>query len=187
MTTPPVLANGDINYLHVEVFLQLSSPLPPTSETSMDQDDVNILCGYYNAEVNLVLQELGFAFPITEAWSLEWIRWTKTLGVSAYVLLGIAAQDSDESITARANDLLSGPTGYQTRIERLIATGGEPLQAEKESDAPASAPVALSVPIAGRARRHLRFEQAVRVDNLVNDDYVSDFAPEEWLAAIKGF
>lgn len=184
MTTPPTLTNGDINYAHVESFLQFSTPLPPVSETGISQADVNQLANYYNAEVNLILDNLGFAMPITAANSLNWIRWTKTLPVAAFTLHGIAAQDSDETITARADKLLEE---YRRRIEQLTASGGTILDAALDTDpVPTRLPVALGIPIEQRVRRKLRFEQLARVEKVVNDEFVRDFSPDEWLRAIRG-
>lgn len=184
-TVPPDhLPNGNCNYAHIEAFLQLGDPLPPTSETSIDQDDVNRLCEYYNAEVDLVLKQLGFAFPITEPNSIQWIRWTKTLPVAAYVLHGMAAQDSDESITARAELLLED---YRQRIDGLLSSGGEPLDAGRvTTPRPSRVPIALGVPVENLLRRNMRFEQVARIEQLEQEKGLADFAPDDWLAAIRG-
>lgn len=184
-TVPPDhLPNGDCNYAHIEAFLQLSMPLPPESETSMSQNDVDRLCEYHNAEVDLILRQLGFAFPITEPKSLSWIRWTKTLPTAAYVLHGLAAQDSDDSITARAEVLLED---YTTRTRDLLSSGGEPLDADRvATPRPSRVPIALSVPRGNLLRRQMRFEQVARVEKLEQEEGLQDFAPDDWLAAIRG-
>lgn len=193
MTTfPPDLINGDTNYMYVEQFLQLGEPLPPESDGSISQLDVDQLAKYYNAEVDLVLAEIGMIFPLSppDAKAIQWVRWTKTLAVAAYTLQGIAAQISGEAGDGRPEQFLED---YQNRLQNLIDTGGEFLDLDRnpERRPPLRVP---AVPGLGSSedilkmiiRRRLRFEQAVQVDRFENEEAIADFAPSEWLALIRG-
>jgi hypothetical protein len=190
-TTPPVLANGDTNYMYAESLLQLSMPLPPESDTGIDQQDVDLIADHVNAEVNLMLAELGFTFPLDLANenAIKWIRWTKTLKTAGYTLLGLAGQSGDDALTDRASQILEDFSG---RMQKLEETNGDFLKLPTDETGRASqVPVALSVTtsqdvLKGIVRRKLRFEQLVRVERYENEQFVNDYAPSEWLPFIRG-
>lgn len=186
------MANGDVTYVQVEEFIQLSSPLPETSETSISQADVNQICEYVNAEVNLVLVELGFVLPLSPDPSdgVTWVQFTKTLAASAYTLLGINAQAGDEGIVEQANQLL---TRYQNRTTQLIESGGELIGGLESTITlrPSRVPVALMETTSDEirksiVRRKLRFEQLVRAERYENEQYLADHMPDEWSGLIRG-
>lgn len=190
-TNPPELPNGDTNYMYVESFLQFGEPLPPESDTSIDQKDVDQLSLYYNSEVNLMLADMGFVFPLSppDAAAIQWVRWTKTLAVAGYALKGIAAQSGDESADDRASQLLED---YEARLTRLAEDNGDFLDLGKDPDQqPSRVPVPLTIGTSEEVlksitRRKLRFEQLVRVERHENEEFIADHAPDEWLNLIGG-
>ena len=176
------MANGDIAHADVEGFLQLGQPFPSASDTTMTEAEADGLCDHINAEVNLVLKRLGFALPITATDSLQWLEMTKKFGSSALILDGLLAQDSEEDNT-RATRLWNL---YEKRLQQLIDSGGDLLDAPMETDPqPNRVPVLAGEWSDESRKRFLRFRQRARADHYDNDIAISQ-TRASWKSAIRG-
>lgn len=175
------MANGDVTYTDVEGFIKLGRAFPETSSTTMTQDDAANICSDINAEVNLILKRLGFALPMTDADSIRWVRLTKLNGAACYTIDGLMAQDSEEGVT-RAERYCER---YQARLNQLVNSGGEILDADKQTDPrPTSSP--LLVGGDEQDKRYLRFPQRSRADEYDNKQGIED-SGAPWVDYIRGF
>lgn len=176
------MANGDVTHTDVEGFLQLGYPLPETSNTTMTAGEADALCNEVNSEVNLWLKRLGFALPITDADSLTWLQFTKTLGASAYILEGLMAQDVEQDNT-RATRLWDQ---YEKRLQVLRDTGGEILDAARQtSPRPCNVPILVGEYDDAQRKRFLRFPQRAAADQYDDEAEIAD-TDADWVTAIRG-
>lgn len=176
------MANGDIAHADVEGFLKLGQNFPSASSTTMTETEADAICDEINADVNLVLKRLGFALDISDADSLQWLKFTKLFGASAVILDGLLAQDSEEDNT-RAQRYWDR---YMERLTKLVDSGGELLDADRESDPqPNRVPTLVGEWDDEKRKRFLRFPQRAAADQYDHESAIaSTRAP--WKSAIRG-
>jgi len=176
------VANGDIAHADVEGFLKLGAPFPASSDTTMTETEADAICDEINADVNLVLKRLGFALPISDADSLQWLTFTKLLGASSVILDGLLAQDSEEDNT-RAQRYWDR---YMDRLTKLVESGGDLLDADMETDPqPNRVPTLVGAWSDESRKRFLRFPQRAAADQY---DHESELASTSaaWKSATRG-
>jgi len=185
--------NGDIDYAEVENILKLGQPFPETSDKLLTQADVNELCDWINADVNIILERLSFVMPITDEKSLDWIEHTKAIGAARWALDAIGAQNETEQ-RSRAEEFWNE---YLRRLGLLESSGGSILPADRVPGSRGGASVMPYVPtldavgansVLGRSylRSKMRLPQLARVQHGDNEETLRDRAPTEWLARMTG-
>jgi hypothetical protein len=176
------MANGDIAHADVEAFIKMGQPFPSSSETTMTETEADSICNEINADVNLILKRLAFSMPISDSDSLEWIKFTKLNGASAIILDGLLAQDSEEGNT-RAQRYWDR---YMARLNKLVESGGEILQADRETDPqPNRIPTIVGEWDSSQRKRFLRFPQRAAADHHDNDSEIASTGAG-WKSAIRG-
>jgi hypothetical protein len=177
------MANGDIAHADVEGFLKLGATFPTSSDTAMTETDADSICNEINADVNLLLKQLGFSLPISDADSLQWLTFTKLNGAASIILDGIMAQDTEEENT-RAQRYWER---YMARLTKLVDSGGEILQAERDSDPqPNRVPIVVGEWDNQQRKRFLRFPQRAAADQYDDTSEVASTGAS-WKSAIRGF
>jgi len=173
--------NGDITHTDIESFLKIGSAFPTTSNTTLTEDDVDALCTSINSEVNLILTDLGFSLPITATDSIQWLKMVKQHGAGSLVLDGLASQATEENNT-RAQRLWDR---YRSWLDQLIESGGDILDAPKQTDpVPSTLPVVFGQYDEAHRKRYLRFPQRARVDHLDNEEEIAD---SDFAGQVRGF
>lgn len=173
--------NGDITHTDIEAFLKLGSTFPATSNTTLTEDDVDALCTSINSEVNLILADLGFALPVTTTQSVAWLKMVKQHGAGSLTLDGLAALSTEENNT-RAQRFWDR---YRSWLDQLIESGGDILDAPKQTDPiPSVLPVVFGQYDEAHRKRFLRFPQRARVDHLDNEEEIAD---SDFAGQVRGF
>lgn len=176
--------NGNITYVDIESFLATGQSFPVTSDTTFSQSDVNDICDNINAEVNLVLERLGFEMPVTAANSVEWLELTKKFGAASLVIDGLGAQNSEEENT-RATRFWER---FSDRLNDLMNSGGEILtDATVQTDPmPSRVPTVYGQRVGARRKRYLRFPQRAAADQY-DDEAAATQTYAGWKSAIRGW
>lgn len=174
------MANGDITNTDVQNFLQLNGVgLTLDSETSTKVDS---LCTSINADVNLILKNLGIALPISDSDSQEWLKLTKEFGATSLTLELLSAQDTEEENT-RAQRFWDR---YQSRLADLINSGGNLLEADFQTDPiPNTLPALVGQFDASLRKRFLRFPQHAAAVQFDNEQEIAR-TRAGWKQAIRG-
>jgi len=176
--------NGDITYIDIEAFLALGHDFPETSTTTLTQSDVDEICTNINADVNLILERLGFELPVTGTNSVEWLELTKKFGAASLVIDSLGAQNSEEENT-RATRFW---TRYTQRLDDLISSGGEILtDAPVQTDPmPSRVPTVYGQRVSSRRKRYLRFPQRAAADQYDDENAVRS-TRAGWKSSIRGW
>lgn len=176
--------NGNITVTEIESFLEFGASFPESSDTTLTQTDVNNICDGINAEVNLILDRLGFELPVTATNSVEWLELTKKFGAGSLVIDGLGAQSSEEENT-RAQRYWDR---YMERIQDLINSGGAILADAvlQDDPRPSMVPVVYGQRVGARRKRYLRFPQRAAADQYDDEAAIANTrAP--WTGAIGGW
>jgi hypothetical protein len=177
------MANGDITHADIEKFIEFGAAFPESSDTTLTESDVDSICDGINAEVNLVLKRLGFELPSADPDSIQWLSQTKLFGATSLTLDGLAAQNTEEE-NQRAERYWEK---YQQRIQELIESGGDVIDAPKEDDPhPSNVPVVTGEFDNELMKRHLRFPQRAAADMFTRNEAIKK-ARTTWSRAIKGW
>lgn len=176
------MANGDIAHADIESFISLGADFPASSDTSLTETEVDTMCSEINSDVNLILKRLGFSLPVTDSDSIAWLTQTKKFGAAAIVIHGLAAQDSEEENT-RADWYWDK---YQERLQELIDSGGDILEADVQDDPRPSRVPMLSTSSARNRKRFLRFPQRAAADQYT-DEATIDRTRADWKRKIEGY
>lgn len=171
------MANGDVENGDVQAFIELGAELSATKATEVDT-----ICGLINADVNLILANLGIALPVTDDNSVSWLKLTKLFGSTSLTLELLAGQDTEEENT-RAQRYWDR---YRQNIDQLLNSGGQMLEADFQTDpAPNTLPTVVGEYDASQRKRFLRFPQRAAADHHDNLRAIEK-TRAGWRSAIEG-